>query len=205
MRAFIFVLLLLGLNVSLSGQTVVIANDKLNVVYAGIPNPITIAVENYKAGQVVVSTDNGILAIKGNGKYDYTPLNAGKAIIKIELKTRAGKKEIGQFVYRVKAIPMPIATTDGGFHSIGGFRIPRIIKIITTDWDFDNHFEIIDFKLQIQHKESIISTAIIKGAGFPANIFDPMKAGDRIFITEIHCMCPDKKMQTLNPIVYTFN
>ncbi|KAA5536295.1 hypothetical protein F0919_01105 [Taibaiella lutea] len=110
MKILLLLLFSLYLPISMSGQNVVVANDGMNVAYAGVPNPITIAVENYKAEQVIVSTDNGTLVNNGDGNYYYTPLKAGEAIIKLEVKTKNGNREIGQTGYRIKEAPAPTAS-----------------------------------------------------------------------------------------------
>jgi hypothetical protein len=209
MKMLLSLLLSLYLPVSMFGQNVALANDRMNVAYADIPNPITIAVENYKAAQVIVSTDNGTFVNKGNGHYNYVPVKAGKAIIKIEIKTKSGIKEIGQTIYKIKAFPLP----NAGIGWIRGGQISKILLLSQKgiiaqydNFDFDAVLKVSRFKITTMRNGVITFNRNIFSNRFDADVleaFQTLIAGDYLFVSEIYCTFPDKKERRLEPIEFT--
>jgi N-acetylmuramoyl-L-alanine amidase len=86
---------------------VAIALDKINVLYIGIDNPITIAVSGYKSEDLIVSMNNGIISGK-DGKYIAHVTNTSPAEIVIETYINGIKKRLGTQSYRVKHLPDPV-------------------------------------------------------------------------------------------------
>ncbi len=103
MKSFFMVSPLFFFSILLNAQTVVIANDKMNVFYLGIHNPVSVAVEGVADEKIKVSTDNGVIIKKERGRYDAIPDVSGIGNIIIEWE---GKKEIKPF--KVKAFPDPL-------------------------------------------------------------------------------------------------
>ena len=56
------------ISLSCKGQLFGIASDYNNVLYAGIENPLTIAVQNISPKSIIAKTDNGTLTGE-NGHY----------------------------------------------------------------------------------------------------------------------------------------
>ncbi len=79
-----------------------ISVDKMNILYYGVENPITIAVEGAFNEDVKVSSNDLTLKDLGDGKYNAFPLKIGKAIIIVE--TGNMKKEL---IFEVKKFPTP--------------------------------------------------------------------------------------------------
>ncbi len=88
---------------SVLAQEIAISNDKLNVFYAGVDNPVSIAAENVSSKEIIVKATGGKI-FKENGKYYFHPDSTGKAEIVIYKKS----KEIGRRFFRVKNIPVPV-------------------------------------------------------------------------------------------------
>jgi GldM C-terminal domain len=108
--------------VSAAGQKFSIAADKMNVLYADVDNPITLAVENYPNRSIVVKTNNGKIS-RSNGSYMFFTTQIGTADIILYKKTNGKLKEIGRSSFRVKLIPYPVAKVGP---SAGG-RVQGII------------------------------------------------------------------------------
>ena len=107
----------------------------MNILYAGVDNPLTIAVENYSNSSIVVKTNNGKIS-RSNGSYTFFTTQIGTADIILYKKTNGKLKEIGKSSFRVKLIPYPIAKVGP---SAGG-RIQGIVlksqQYIRADYDF---------------------------------------------------------------------
>lgn len=208
MKIVITVILIVFLFLETGAQNIGLANDKMNIVYAGIINPITVVVEGYSSDKVVVSTENGILVNKNNGMFDFTPEKVGNATIKVSVKTNAGIKKVGEKLFRIKWLPIPTASTDVLVGCIGGFRAPKIVTAKINHFDFDIHFEIVDFRFQILRNDLVIFSAINKGAIIQQELAQQiklMKPKDRIILDNIHCTGPDNRIQTTNTIVLTYD
>ena len=121
--------------VSAAGQRFSIATDRMNILYADVENPITIAVENIPNKSIVVKTNNGKIS-RSNGSYMFFTTLIGTADIILYKKSNGKLKEIGRSSFRVKLIPNPTAKVGP---SAGG-RIQGIVlksqQYIRADYDF---------------------------------------------------------------------
>ncbi len=81
---------------------VAVALDKMNVMYMGIENPLTIAVSGIPSNELEVRMDNGTIT-GSNGKYIARVTAVGEAAIHVSSKG----KLLGSTVYRVKRLPDP--------------------------------------------------------------------------------------------------
>lgn len=88
--------------------------DKMNVMYAGLINPITVSVPGIPNEKVRVTCDNGTLTPLGGGKYNVTGPRAGFCHINISAETDSGKvKPMGTQEFRVKNLPAPMVYPSG--------------------------------------------------------------------------------------------
>jgi len=110
----LFLIILIG-NRAVSQNTnnvVAISLNKMNVVYAGIDNPLTIAIAGIPSDKIVVTADKGTLS-GNNGNYilslPYLKNDTVKNItITIYFKSPDGNQnEIAKRVLRVKQVPKP--------------------------------------------------------------------------------------------------
>ena len=81
----------------------VISVDKLNVVYRGIQNPISIAVPNAKSFTV-----SGLGVKEENGKYFIVPGQGNEVIVTLEIILEDDSKVVEEHVFRIKNIPSPL-------------------------------------------------------------------------------------------------
>jgi|AntAceMinimDraft_17_1070374.scaffolds.fasta_scaffold36315_2 hypothetical protein len=89
-----------------------VAADKMNVLYIGVDNPLTLAISDIPNENIRVTISQG--SIKKNeskGKYIARVNNPGIASIEVFSKKNKGKtKKLGTTNFRVKKIPNPYAT-----------------------------------------------------------------------------------------------
>lgn len=102
-------------------QVFSVAADESNLIYPGIDNPLTIAVENVSAKDIIVKTDNGTISGK-EGKYTIHTDRAGTATVYIFKNINGKLKEIGTKKFRILALPKPVAKV--GPSSGGGIPGP---------------------------------------------------------------------------------
>lgn len=103
----IIVLILLIHTLPTSGQVVAVQNDKQNVLYAGIPNPITVAASKVSSSKIVVTTSNGTIANEGQGRYVLVPERVDPdMVVDVKKKKHKGQKYLDSKHFRVKEIPL---------------------------------------------------------------------------------------------------
>lgn len=82
----------------------VISVDKLNVVYRGIGNPISIAVPNAKSFKA-----SGLGVTYSNGHYIISPGQGNEVIVTLEIILEDDSKVIEEHAFRIKNFPRPLA------------------------------------------------------------------------------------------------
>jgi uncharacterized protein YdeI (BOF family) len=104
----------------------VVALDKMNVVYQGVENPISIAVNDAKSYVVYgegVSKNN-------EGKYVIRPHSGNEIKVFVEIENFDGSKVVEEHVYKILSIPMHQTTINGDystFRSSLEFKIEELI------------------------------------------------------------------------------
>jgi N-acetylmuramoyl-L-alanine amidase len=90
-----------------AAHEVVIALDKMNMLYIGVDNPVSLAVSGYRSKDLIVSIQNGTITGK-DGKYIARVSNINPAEIIIETIENGKRKLLGKQTYRVKRVPDPV-------------------------------------------------------------------------------------------------
>ena len=181
--------------------------DKMNVVYIGVDNPITISSGAGDEKTSVVPNGGGITLSKaGPGKYiakATTPdMKAG-----ISVSVKGGKTTA--FPIRVKRIPDPIPTLGGKLR--GGNAQPGTIKAQTgivpvlDNFDFEARFTVESYDMVFVSKGEIFR-ASTSGPLFSAQMqtfLSRAKPKDVIYLEEIKVRGPDGSPRKIGQIVFT--
>ncbi|MCW1146931.1 GldM family protein [Flavobacterium lacisediminis] len=107
----------------------IIALDKMNVVYRGVPNPISIAVNNAKS---YVIYGNGVFKNE-EGKYVIRPGSGSETKVFVEIENFDGSKVIEEHVFRIKGLP-------SGFVTINSLGCYKNCIVELTKEEFQNAF-----------------------------------------------------------------
>lgn len=95
----------------------VVSCDNLKVLYAGIDNPITVAVAGEKANNVTVGIADGTATIEkaqDAGHYIVKPTGESKSVtLEVSKKSRKGMEPVARHVYKVKPLPSPTIRLAG--------------------------------------------------------------------------------------------
>jgi gliding motility-associated protein GldM len=148
-------------------NSAVVSADKMNVVYRGVLNPITISIPGVADSNVKASA-KGLKKAKGIGKYTLSPGSGKEVVINVTGKTTDGTVIKSPPVkFRIKDIPPPAATIRKQFGSI---RMPKsslaksAIDAELVDFDFDLKLRVSSFKIKIPGQ----STVVVKGTRLDA-------------------------------------
>lgn len=115
--------------------TVSVAADKMNVLYIGVDNPITIAVAGVPNEQIQVSSKELALIAQGNGQYIARASEPGTAVIHVESQGKLLKAA----TFRVQGIPDPEPSSNvhlGGKISVETFKKWDRLDVASLGLDF---------------------------------------------------------------------
>ena len=165
----------------------VVSADKMNVVYRGLQNPISVSLPGVSDNKLNVSAAGGTLTGK-KGTYSLSP-GAGKiAIINVSAKLSSGKKVTSKKEFRIKDIPAAMASARGKY---GVVRMPKTslgrtpIGAGLPDFVFDLKLKVNSFKLKVPGQV----TVLVKGNNFNTQAkkaLSKARRGDVVTIFDIN-------------------
>lgn len=206
MKYFITIIGFLTSN-AVSAQHFSISNDRNNVLYAGIDNPITIVVENIPPTQIIVKADKG--DIKGNGtKFVYRGDDLG--IISIILFKKNTLKEIGRSNFRLKYIPNPVpkvGPSSGGNIRAIVLKSQKYIRAELEYFDIDVRYNIDSFTLNIIRPDTCFFNEI-KSFGNVlskeiSEALNTIRKNDIVIFKDIYTTAFDRRPLLLAPILFS--
>lgn len=187
--------------------------DKMNVMYIGVDNPITLSASGYNIEDVSLSVPGASLSTTGKGHYIATVTNVGKLEWSILGKSRTGgaTSKIGGGEIRVKLIPDPTATVGGktsGLINTAVFKAQPGIIAKLDNFDFETQFKVTAFRFMYAPRVGDLQVVDVTGNRFNEacqTVIQRARPGDRVFFESIKAVGPDKKVRSINPIVLTLN
>jgi gliding motility-associated protein GldM len=134
-----------------------ISADKMNVVYRGLPNPMTISFAGIGDNNVTASAPG--LSNAGKGKYNLNPQSGTEVIVTATGKMSDGKSVSDKKVFRIKNIPAPLGAIAGQAGIIKGAK-SRLevsqISAILPDFLYDLNFQVTRFSFKVPGQAAII-------------------------------------------------
>jgi len=213
--------LLLGLFLSLSlvvnvqSQSVCASADKMNILYIGVDNPISIAAFGLNSDEVFVKlSGEGAATIVGSGsKYIVRPTQTTLAgqFCNIDVFNTKTNQKIATIPFRVKRIPDPQAQiggkTDGKMYE-SEMKVQGGVVAVLQDFDFDAKCEIISYNMVSTPFQAVPSEPVnVTGAKFnleASALILKAKPGTVFQFYDIQCKCPDESfVRKLNEITLT--
>lgn len=168
-------------------STATISADKMNVVYAGLDNPISVTVEGITSDKVTASASNGTLKKIGNGKFVLVPGMGKEVVISATGTMPDGKAITSKQTFRIKPIPRPRGTIRGEFNAKGPASNLSIVSVGVTfeDFDFDVKPRVTEYTIYFP---GMGSERITGGGGLSDAAkmkAQRLRAGDKVIITGI--------------------
>jgi len=189
----------------------VVSPDKMNVLYIGLPNPVSVSAPGIAAKDLKVTMSNG--SISGSGEHWTARVSAiGTAQIHVSGELTKGKiSQLGSTTFRVKRIPDPkaeFAGRSGGNTSAANIKAQDYVFATLKDFEFDAKFNVTHFVLMIinPHQDAIIIPG--NGNQLSNDMHEKMRTvrqGSTIVIREITAVGPDGTTRVLDPIVLYAN
>jgi gliding motility-associated protein GldM len=138
-----------------STPAVTVSPTNMNVLYAGVENPLSVSITGIPKEQLSPSISVGNIR-QDPKKYGWicvVPASAKEATVSVSVKTEEGMKMIGSQVFRVKKLPDPTPTISGrkeGFVSKENLlSAGKIVPMMPVDFDFNYTFQVVSFRLTL--------------------------------------------------------
>ncbi len=186
-----------------------VSSDKLNVIYAGIPNPFTISAAGFPNINATITGGGSLTGSGGKYMVNVPGSLVGKEVSISVNGTNEGKTvNLGASKFRVKAIPAPVPSV-GGF--AGGdiasvqLKSESELEADLADFPFDVKFKIIRYELTVQKPRSDAVTVAGQGGSFSGAVRSAINAispGTRVFFTDIVAQGPDGRQRVLPSLVF---
>lgn len=165
----------------------VISADKMNVVYRGVVNPMTISIPGVPDNQVTASAPG--LSRKSGPNYIMKP-NAGSAEVTINVTgTIEGQKFSSSKKFRIKDIPKPegaILRTTGAVKLAKANILAGELSVAFNDFDFDLSTKVNSFRILVPGQPSVVvQGSRVSASPAAAAAVNRAKKGDIIQISEI--------------------
>ena len=165
----------------------VISADKMNVVYRGVVNPMTISMPGVPDNQVTASAPG--LSRKSGPNYIMKP-NAGSAEVTIVVTgTFDGQKFSSSKKFRIKDIPKPegaILRTTGAVKLAKANILAGELSVAFNDFDFDLSTKVNSFRILVPGQPSVVvQGSRVSASPAAAAAVNRAKKGDIIQISEI--------------------
>lgn len=174
----------------------IVSADKMNVVYRGLDNPISISVPGVGDNNVNARpTGNSKLTKTGSGKYMLAPGSGNEVTINVSAKLSSGKTINTPKKFRIKDIPAAAGTVRGEFGVVG---MPKTsvnnleIKAELPDFVFDLQLDVLSFVVKVPGQLAVK----VNGNKFSAKAkreIDKARRGDVITIFDIKAVESKKR------------
>jgi gliding motility-associated protein GldM len=185
----------------------VVSPDKMNVLYIGVPNPVTVSAPGVPTSALNVSMSGG--SISGSaGHYTVKVNSIGDAKI-----TVTGEKGmvLGASAFRVKRIPDPKAQfggKSGGATSAANLRAQDRLFAKLEGFDFDAKFNVTRFTLFIikpRQDPIIYSGTSSELTGAMKSAMNSVTPGTTVVFKDVVAVGPDGSPRALDAIVLSAN
>lgn len=186
-------------------RSVAVSADKMNVLYAGLDNPITISAAGVPSGQVRVNAEGAALSHLGGSRYMAHPDRPGTARITVS----GGGLAPTTFDYRIKKVPDPVIELGGkrgGRMEAATFRAQLGIIPVLEGFDFDARCAVASFELVRVPRGGDIQVANNNGGRYEAEaqrIVRNATRGDVYYFNEVRVKCPgDSHSREINGMIF---
>jgi gliding motility-associated protein GldM len=162
-----------------------ISADKMNVVYRGVTNPISISFAGVASDKVSASGP-GLKSV-GGGKYVMNPGTGTEAVINVTGTLPDGSTVSDKKTFRIKGIPGPVGTIRGEMGVVKGPKSSLEISTVSAklvDFDFEVGLDVVGFNLKITGQPTVVVSGNKLNAQCKAALSKAGR-GDQVTISEI--------------------
>ena len=184
-----------------------VSPTKMNVLYAGLANPLSVSVPGISTTNIKVSVTNGRIEKSASGYMVYPDKVGVESVVSINAEIDGTVKSIGTEKFRVKRVPNPIATVGGkneGVITKTQLISEQGVYAEIPDFDFEMKFTVTSFQVSTS-KGGFVQDKIANGNRFTQEQIDMMKGlnpGSRLYIDNIVVKGDDGTTRNLSAISF---
>jgi gliding motility-associated protein GldM len=183
-----------------------ISADKMNVVYRGVVNPMTISFAGV-ADSDVSANAAGLTKGTGVGKYNMSPGQGTEVTINVSAKLpNGGGTASDKRTFRIKNIPAPLGAVGGSTRSLKGAK-SRLevsqISAVMEDFDFELKLNVVQFSFKVPGQPTVIVNGDRVNAQCKTALSRATK-GDQIIISDIKTKLAGSvlELKQTAPVIY---
>lgn len=197
---------------NVGASTTSISADKMNVLYIGLKNPISISAAGVPAESVSASISAGSMIKEGAGNYLVTVTNPGRAIINVVANVDGKPKSMGSKEFRVKRVPDPIlkvGMNKSGVMKAADFKVQGGLRADLEDFEFEGvKYDVIGYRVGIDAKGRDYVEGDASSAYFPANVqaaVRSLRPGDQVYFDNVKVKGPDGLIRNMGNTSFKLN
>ena len=178
-----------------------VAATKMNVVYAGIDNPI--AIGGGVGGEISATATGATLTRTGNGTYNLR-VSGNPSEVVVHVSSQGSS--MGSMKFRVKELPKPTAKIDNvgtdGKVTKSALLAANMVRAEMKDFDFDGvHYDVTGYTVKYRTKAGTTKEEKVTGSRFNETlkgVFNSANVGDIYVFTAIRVKGNDNKEKVLD-------
>ena len=177
-----------------------VSATKMNVVYAGIDNPI--AIGGGVGGEISATASGANLTRTGNGTYNLRVVGNPS---EVTVNVSSQGSSLGSMKFRVKELPKPTAKIDNvvdGKVTKSALLAANCVRAEMKDFDFDGvHYDVVGYTVKYKTKAGTVKEEKVNGSKFSEtlkSVFNSANVGDIFVFTAIRVKGNDNKEKVLD-------
>jgi hypothetical protein len=190
-------------------MNVAVAPVKMNVLYIGVDNPVSVAASGASDDKVTVAVTGGGGAVS---KIDKGLYNVRVTTVSDEclLNVYVDGNLVGTSRFRVHRLPVPLGTvggrSSGEVITADAFRAQKGVGLYIKDFPFNVTYEVIGYTFTVDTEKGDVQAADCEGAQFSATakqyIDQYVRPGRTVTIDRIRAKDPAGRELKLPALVY---
>lgn len=196
--------------------TATVSPTMMNVLYAGIDNPLSISVPGVPTTSVTASMTGGTLIHKGNSWIARPTAVGSDATVNVFAEVDGRQQKVYSTTFRVRRLPDPTAfIAIGNERFKGGKPIGKNALVSANglgaaidDGILDINFRVLSFETVIFDSMGNAIPEVSDGANFSSRQRESLRRlqrGKRFFVSRIKAVGPDGVERNLNPVEVIVN
>jgi gliding motility-associated protein GldM len=189
----------------------VVSPDKMRVLYAGVPNPLSVSAPGISRENLKVTMSNGSIS-GSNASYSAEVTQIGATARVTVSATVDGKlRELGSTDFKIKRIPDPVlrfAGKPGGTLSAVALKAQTNLFAVLDNFDFDAKFAVTRFTITIQRPRTDPYSETTSGGALTPRMIAELKKitpGSFVAFSNVIGVGPDKSQRDLGGIFFNAN
>lgn len=201
---------------NVGAPNVIVSATGMNVLYAGIENPIDISVPGVASNLIQATMTNGTInrgSVQGyRGEWVASPDQVGQiATVNVSATVDGERMRLPGYEFRVQRIPDPIAqfagTTEGTVAKNIAMAQPGVFAVL-ENFQFDLSYTVTQFTVSIQTQGGFDRNETSNSARLTQaqrGLIESLNRGQKLSITNIRAVGPDNTPRSLPPVILTIN